>query len=60
MMEIMPYLSRFLGHSSISQTAYYFSLVPDLFEDIRTLESKFYQNLLPDLDWEFDYEKQEF
>ena len=58
--NLIPYLSRFLGHASYSQTAYYFTLVSDLFEDIRILETELYGKLLPKINWEFDYDKEEF
>ncbi len=57
---IIPYLSRFLGHSSFSQTAYYFSFVTDLFEDVRELEEKLYKGLFSNLNLEKNYELEEF
>lgn len=45
---MMPYLSRYLGHSSISETQYYFHTIEQIFPVIRRLDTAA-QNIIPEV-----------
>jgi integrase len=38
---LMPYLSRYLGHSSIAQTQYYYHLITQAFPIVRRSDAVF-------------------
>lgn len=49
---MLPYLMRYMGHSSLESTYYYIHLIPDFFPKYRDLTSST-ENLIPEVD---DYE----
>lgn len=50
LLELAPYITRFLGHKNFNQTIYYFSFVADLFPDFRELEDALYRQVFPYVD----------
>jgi integrase len=46
---LLPYLSAYLGHSKLSDTAYYIHLVPEFFQQNPNLNLEQYENLLPEV-----------
>lgn len=46
---MLPYLMKYMGHSEIEHTLYYFHLVPDIYGAI-VEKSGFYENLIPEVE----------
>ncbi len=46
---MLPYLMRYMGHSSLESTYYYIHLIPDYFPKYRDLTSST-ENLIPEVD----------
>ena len=49
---MLPYLSAYMGHSSLDDTAYYIHLVPDLFSALACIPTAQYEALLPEVPYE--------
>ena len=47
-----PYLSIYMGHTQISDTAYYIHLVPDFFSYMKDFDVAKYENILPEVEIE--------
>ena len=46
---MLPYLMRYMGHTDVKNTLYYFHLVPDIYGEI-TARSKYSERLIPEVD----------
>jgi integrase/recombinase XerD len=46
---MLPYLMKYMGHSEIGHTLYYFHLVPDIYGAI-VEKSGCYENLIPEVE----------
>mgnify|MGYP001381114296 CR=1 FL=1 len=51
-MQLLPYLSAYLGHIQPKDTAYYIHLMPDVFQRIGKLDVSSYESLLPEVPYE--------
>lgn len=45
---MLPYLSRYLGHSSVKDTLYYYHLVDKAFQVVRQKDSQM-KNIIPEV-----------
>ena len=45
----LPYLSAYLGHAQLSDTAYYIHLVPGIFEGMAGFDFSSRESLLPEV-----------
>lgn len=48
----LPYLSAYMGHTHLSDTAYYIHLNPEFFPDINRYRENDFDKLLPEVDYE--------
>lgn len=46
---MLPYLMRYMGHTDIKNTLYYFHLVPDIYGEIAA-RSEHSERLIPEVD----------
>ena len=46
---MLPYLMRYMGHTDVKNTLYYFHLVADIYGEI-TARSKYSERLIPEVD----------
>ncbi|MCI9570148.1 MAG: hypothetical protein HFG14_09745 [Lachnospiraceae bacterium] len=46
---MLPYLTRYMGHSDVKNTLYYFHLVPDVYGGILD-RSRHSEELIPEVD----------
>lgn len=46
----LPYLSAYLGHAQLSDTAYYIHLTPEFFSQLKSLKLEEYAELLPEVE----------
>ena len=46
---MLPYLMRYMGHSDVKNTLYYFHLVPDIYGEMDA-RSKHSERLIPEVD----------
>lgn len=46
---MLPYLMRYMGHTDVKNTLYYFHLVPDIYGEV-TARSKHSERLIPEVD----------
>lgn len=53
--SMMPYLSKYLGHSSVNDTFYYYHQVESAFRIVREKDTAS-QNVIPEV---YDYEEKE-
>jgi integrase len=51
--SMLPYLMRYMGHSDLNSTLYYFHLVPEFFSTF-SAKNKVLENLLPEVTYEED------
>ena len=51
---MLPYLSEYMGHTTLSSTFYYIHLVPGMFEFMSGIDYSGFQDLLPEVG--VDYE----
>lgn len=48
-MSMLPYLMRYMGHSSLEKTYYYIHLIPDYFGNY-AVATEILENLLPEVE----------